>query len=78
MTSKQLALVKITRALSHNVIAQTIFSIACTNASAEAAGDIASALSCCVNLQSLNLSTNNLQSEGIVKIVKALHTTNII
>ena len=49
-----------------------------TNAGVEAADDIASALSQYVNLQSLNLSTNNLQSEGIIKISFAHHEPDFV
>ena len=42
------------------------------NVTDEAADDIAAAISCNTKLQELNLSGNNLQKAGVIKIVKAL------
>ena len=42
------------------------------NITDEAANDIAAAISCNAKLQEFNLSRNNLQKTGIIKIVKAL------
>ena len=42
------------------------------NITHEAAGDIATAISCSINLQVLNLGSNNLQASGTIKIAKAL------
>ena len=62
-----------TKAVSlHNVMRVIKLCISSNNITDEAADDIAAAISCNIHLQQLNLSDNNLQTSGIIKITRNL------
>ena len=52
--------------------------IDCNNITDEAADDIATAISCNIYLQELNLGSNNLQTSGAIKITKALQKISML
>ena len=58
----------------HNVVTLTKFCISNNNITDAAADDIATAISCNIHLQELNLGSNNLQASGIIKIARSLQT----
>ena len=56
-----------------NVVSLTKFCISNNNISTDAAADdIATAISCNIHLQELNLGSNNLQASGIINIARSL------
>ena len=55
-----------------NVVSLTKFCISNNNITDAAADDIATAISCNIHLQELNLGSNNLQASGIIKIARSL------
>ena len=67
-----------TKAVSlHNVMTVMKLHISSNNITDEAADDIATAISCNIHLQELNLSGNNLQTSGITKIARNLQISSL-
>ena len=56
----------------HNVVSLTKFCISNNNITDAAADDIATAISCNIHLQELNLGNNNLQTSGTIKVARSL------
>ena len=72
-----LCILKITRSLL-KVSSLTKLYINHNNITYEAAGDIATVVSCNLNLQEFDISGNNLQTAGIIKVMKALKGINTL
>ena len=64
--------ITIAKSLTINISSLTKLCINHNNINTEAADDIAAVISCNIYIQELNLSSNNLQASGIVKIARSL------
>ena len=69
--SKASSTIKIARGLQ-KISSLTKLYINHNNITCEAAGDIAAAITCNIDLQELNLGNNNLQTSGTIKVAKSL------
>ena len=74
---KTLGMIKIAKAL-HNISTLTVFNIGNNNVGEEAAGDIATVLSCNAKLHAVCLHSNSFKTLSMIRIAKALQNISTL